>query len=250
MIEIVLFVLGLAIGSFANVLIDRLPRGETIWGRSHCEHCSHKLVWYELIPLVSWTVQMGRCRACQEPVSVQYPIIELGTAVGFVTLSILVGSHGLLLTSALVLFSAFLVIFVADLKYQIIPDSMLIALAIGVALLWATPLRAGTTPFPYLATGLIACAFFYIIWRVSGGKAMGFGDVKLSFVLGLLLGFPRTIVALYIAFLTGAIVGVILILVHTARLKSKIAFGPFLIFGTGVALMFGNDIMAWWNRFV
>lgn len=79
---------------------------------------------------------------------------------------------------------------------------------------------------------------------------MGFGDVKLSFVLGLLLGFPRTIVALYIAFLTGAIVGVILILVHTARLKSKIAFGPFLIFGTGVALMFGNDIMAWWNRFV
>lgn len=250
MFEIVLFVFGLAVGSFANVLIDRLPRGETIWGRSHCEYCSRKLAWYELIPLVSWIIQMGRCRTCHAPVSVQYPIIELTTAVGFVTLSIFTGQQGLLLISALILFSAFLVIFVADLKYQIIPDSMLIALIIGVAFMWVTPLRAGISPLSYLTVALIACVFFYIIWRLSGGKAMGFGDVKLSFVLGLLLGFPLTIVALYIAFLTGAIVGVILVLVHAARLKSKIAFGPFLIFGMAIALAFGNDIMAWWNRFV
>ncbi len=129
----------------------------------------------------------------------------------------------------------------ADLKYQIIPDSMIIVGIIGVLLQPQGP--------ALWLSGFGAMAFFYVLWFATKGKSMGFGDVKLAGVLGLLLGFPLIISALYIAFLTGAGVGVILILRGRKSLKSKIAFGPFMVFGTLVSIVFSNTIITLWKMY-
>lgn len=228
------FVFGLAIGSFLNVLIDRLSRGKNvITGRSQCDYCGKTLRWFELIPLLSWALQGGRCRRCHKRLSWQYPLVELVTGVGFV---ILAGSYWYWL-----IFSALLVIFIADLKEQIIPDSMVVVGAIGV-------IGARGVIGENILAGVGASAFFLFLWLVTRGRAMGLGDVKLAFFMGLLLGFPGIIVACYLAFLTGAGAGVILILRGKKGLKSKIAFGPFLVLGTGITLVWGQQIIEWWRR--
>lgn len=230
LIVVVLF--GICVGSFLNVLIDRLPKGKNvITGRSVCDHCKKKLRWFELIPLLSWVLQGGRCRRCHKKLSVQYPLIELVTGVGFV----------LLPPSYWLIFCALLVIFVADLKYQIIPDSMVVVGVIGV--IGAIGLMREN-----MLAGVGAAIFFFLLWLVTRGRAMGLGDVKFAFLMGLFLGFPGVIVATYLAFLTGAGVGVILILRRKKGLKSKIAFGPFLILGTCITLVWGPQIIEWWRR--
>lgn len=222
---------GLAVGSFLNVLIDRLPRGRNvITGRSTCDYCGKTLRWFELIPLISFLVQRGRCRRCHKKLSWQYPIVELATAAGFIFFT----------PSYWIIFSSLLVIFVADLKYQIIPDSMVVLGVIGVL---------GVIRENFIA-GIGASAFFLFLWLVTHGKGMGLGDVKLAFLMGLLLGFPNIIIASYLAFLTGAGVGVILILLGKKKLKEKIAFGPFLVTGTIIAYFFGNTLIVWWNYIV
>lgn len=241
MVVIILFLFGLAIGSFLNVLIDRSPHEESfLWGRSHCDWCHKTLRWFELIPLVSYLVQKGRCLRCHKKLSWQYPIIELCTG----TLFLLLYQYGI---GALLVASAFLVIVVADSKYQLIPDSAVIALLIaGLIQLWVTPGQ-----WWMYATAALGCStIFLFLWWVTRGRGMGYGDVKLSGALGLLLGYPLSIVALYIAFLTGALVGVILILRRKARMKTKIAFGPFLIFGATVAMGWGGDLLQWWQQFL
>lgn len=208
-------ILGLAVGSFLNVLIDRLPKGQNVLtGRSRCDYCSKTLRWYELIPLFSFFIQGGRCRRCHKKLSWQYPIVELATGIAF-----FYGVHPLL-------FSSLLVIFVADLKYQIIPDSMIVIGVIGV-------IGAIRENF-FAAAG--AAGFFLLLYVITRGRGMGLGDVKLAFLMGLILGFPKIVIACYLAFLTGAAVGVILILLGKKRWKSKIAFGPFLVIGTLIAL--------------
>ncbi len=126
----------------------------------------------------------------------------------------------------------------ADLKYQIIPDSMVVVGVMGALLLgqasWLSAFGAS--------------GFFFLLWLVTRGRAMGLGDVKFAFFMGLLLGFPWVVVACYLSFLTGAGVGVILILLGKKGLKSKIAFGPFLILGTCITLVWGPQIMEWWRR--
>lgn len=234
MMEFIVFIFGLAVGSFLNVLIDRLPKGrDVIAGRSRCDYCKKILRWYELVPLLSWAIQGGRCRQCHKSLSWQYPLVEIATGVGFI---IFVGSYWYW-----IIFSALLVIFMADLKYQIIPDSMVVVGVIGV--IGAIGLIGEN-----VLAGAGAAAFFFLLWLITRGRAMGLGDVKLAFLMGLLLGFPGIIIACYLAFLTGAGVGVILILRGIKGLKSKIAFGPFLILGTCITLVWGPQIMEWWRR--
>jgi len=219
---------GLAVGSFLNVLIDRLPQGKNvITGRSQCDYCGKTLRWFELVPLLSFFIQRGRCRRCHNKLSWQYPIVELVTAVAFAY-----GANPLV-------FSSLLVIFVADLKYQIIPDSMVVMGVIGVI---------GVIGEKNVASGFGAAAFFLLLWLVTRGKGMGLGDVKLAFLMGLLLGFPNIIIASYLAFLTGAASGVILILLGKKKLKEKIAFGPFLVAGTVIALIWGEQLLTVWRR--
>lgn len=246
--DVAFFVLlGVAIGSFLNVCIDRLPRGENILvGRSHCDYCKKPLRWFELIPIVSFIIQRGRCRRCRKRLSLQYPIIEAATGISFGLLYIrFLGAAELI--SALIVLCAFLVIFVADLKYQIIPDSMLFFLVIAAAIrigYQIAPLRLS------VASAAASGLFFLFLWLVTRGKGMGLGDVKLAAVLGLLLGFPGTVIAFYIAFLTGAVAGVILMIGGKVKLKSRIAFGPFLLVGSAISLWWGVRLWQWWQHFL
>jgi leader peptidase (prepilin peptidase)/N-methyltransferase len=138
---------------------------------------------------------------------------------------------------------------VADYKFQIIPDSMIVTAIIGIGLL-LTSQSIGIYTLIHLGMAFGIMFFFYLLWLLTHGRGIGFGDVKLSFVLGLLLGFPEAIIALYIAFLTGAMVGVILIARGRKTLKSKIAFGPFLIGATGVVFVFHTQLLHLWSIYL
>ena len=244
----IVFVLGLCVGSFLNVLIDRLPKGEQVLrGRSKCDYCKKTLRWFELIPLLSFVMQHGTCLRCHKKLSIQYPLIEFITGLGFVWIYLSFDYSLIGLFAYWIIFSSLLVIFVSDLKYQIIPDSMVVAGIIGTILLFFSSKPYALNPMHFLLTAILSSTLFFLLWLVTKGKSMGFGDVKLAFLLGLLLGYPKIIVALYSAFLTGAIFGVILILKGKRTLKSKIAFGPFLIVGALIAFLWSDTILLWWK---
>lgn len=257
---IVVFVLGISIGSFLNVLIDRLPLGlDVVKGRSHCDHCHRTLTWYELIPVFSWILQGGRSRCCHKKLSIQYPIIELIIGIGFVLLYQQFGSlnGSISFFSTVLLFCAAVGIFVADLKTEYIPEVFLYAGALSVILLLSPALSScvqGATLscsivlHTYVIPTLVGTAFFFLLWLFSRGKAMGDGDIYLSGIIGMALGYPRLIIAYYAAFLTGAIAGVILILVHRKRMQSHIPFGPFMIVGLGIASLYSTPILHWWSQ--
>ncbi|MFH0749864.1 MAG: prepilin peptidase [Candidatus Gottesmanbacteria bacterium] len=244
---IIVFALGLAIGSFLNVLIDRLPLGQdVIRSRSHCDHCKHVLYWYELIPVFSWIFQEGKSRCCHKHISIQYPLIELVTGIGFI-LIFLFASTLLLFISSLILFCSFLVIFVVDLKTEHIPVEMLYIAGVGVLLRLCGAVSFGQLVLTHIFPALLGASFFYLLWFFSKGKAMGDGDIPLAFLIGLVTGYPGIIIAFYTAFLTGAVVGVILILRRVRTMKSHIPFGPFLILGMGIALVYSRPIIEWWS---
>lgn len=246
MIGIVAGVLGAFIGSFLNVLIDRLPRGKDVLvSRSVCDYCGKTLRWYELIPLLSFALQGGRCRRCRKRLSWQYPGVELLTAAVYAWAGTAVPELPLLLP-LLVVFSSFIVITIADLKFQIIPDSMVVAALVGAVWLgWVTDGLAGM-PLR-LGAGVGALGFFLLLWLITRGRGMGFGDVKLAFALGVLLSLPRIIFALYISFISGAVVGVLLLGLHNKTLKSRIPFGPFLILGTVWVLVSPGMFDRFWS---
>ena len=215
MIIVLVSIIGLAIGSFLNVLIDRAPLDESIlWGRSHCDYCKKPLRWFELIPLFSYIWQRGRCRRCRKSLRMQYPLVEVANAVLFgiiawqfgpiASVADIVGLLGMLLFA-----SAALSIIVADSLYQLIPDGAIILILLSAV---CTFVGSPSSVVACVISAIVAYGIFYFLWWITHGKGMGFGDVKLAGVLGLFLGFPDTILAFYIAFLTGAVVGVILIL--------------------------------------
>lgn len=241
----VVFLLGLVVGSFLNVVIDRVPRGENIvWKPSHCDHCKKQLRWYELIPVVSFLLLRGRCARCRKRLSFQYPVIELVSAIGFLCIATYASGFTAVVMWVL-LFCVFLVLFVVDLKEQILPDELLVVLLLlCVVYLAGIPSALRIT---HLLSGLGAGSGFLLLWLITRGRGLGFGDVKLSVLLGVLLGYPGIIIALYTAFLTGALVGVILIMNKKAKMRSRIAFGPFLIAGTFVAYCWGGTLWEMWR---
>jgi len=257
---IVLFVLGISIGSFLNVLIDRLPLGiDVVKGRSHCDYCHHHLSWFELIPIVSWLIQLGRSRCCHKKLSIQYPLIELVIGVGFVYLYQWFGISGMSVSfiAAAVLFFASVGIFVVDLKTECIPEVFIyLGFVSAITLLYpfVIPCLIGSYAtctmllHTYLIPASIGAGFFFLLWFFSKGRAMGDGDIYVAGIIGLALGYPKLIIAYYVAFLTGSIVGVILILVRKKGMKSHIPFGPFLILGLGIASLYGTQILRWWSQ--
>lgn len=255
MVLISVFIIGLFIGSFLNLLIDRLPRDEQIVsGRSHCDHCGKVLSVFELIPVASWLVLGGKCRKCHYPIPFRNSLVELITGILF-TLSynhtfslFLAPNYELQVTNYEFLISQFLnfliissliVIFFIDLKHQLIPEILIIIAAIASLILNLMKVNfQWLLILPYLFSSLGALLFFLLLYLLTKGKGMGFGDVELAGMLGLFLGFPQTIFALYIAFLTGAFFSVILIVRGKKRFGQTIAFGPFLVIGILVAYFF------------
>lgn len=220
-----LFLVGLTVGSFLNVVIYRLRFGDSpMRGRSYCDHCKKKIAWYDNIPLLSFVLLGGKCRKCKKKIPVDYPLVELLVGLQFVWVYWLLkvnyaffgtweGFYSLaLLVYWLILFSGSLGIVVYDLKHMIIPDEVLWPL-IGVAFLrlfvshqWQVlPIAVGSS------------LFLLSLWVITRGKGMGMGDVKLGFLMGLVLGWPMIVVAYFLAFLTGAVAGVILILLNKKK---------------------------------
>ncbi|HUW71910.1 MAG TPA: prepilin peptidase [Candidatus Humimicrobiaceae bacterium] len=245
-----IFLFGLAVGSFLNCIIYRLETDQSfLKGRSFCPHCRHTLSWQDLIPLLSFFILRGKCRYCQRPISFQYPLVELATGLVFVlifnfqpifSLSQFVSTLYLFIISCLLI-----IIFVYDLKHYIIPDKVVYP-AISIALIYSLQLLISKQfpTFNYLILSAIgAAAFFLAIVLISRGKWMGVGDIKLAFLMGLVLGWPNIAIALFSAFLIGAIIGIVLIILAKKTFKSEVPFGPFLVTGTFLALFWGQEII-------
>lgn len=236
---IFIFCLGLIIGSFLNVYILRSAKGESFGGRSRCPHCKKILSFTELIPIASFLFQKGRCRSCGAVLSLQYPLVELGTAAAyagvffFMRNALVFSFPSLLLLLGLFIGSAAIIaIFVTDLRFTIIPNGALFLLfLIALALLFLQPRHIGKT----VGAAFVFSLFLFFLWFFSKGKWMGFGDVKLIFVTSLLLGYPASLIAFLFSFWLGGIAGIALLVSGSKSLKSKIPFGPFILAGTLLA---------------
>ncbi|MBZ1345436.1 MAG: prepilin peptidase [Candidatus Nealsonbacteria bacterium] len=257
------FFFGLAVGSFLNCLIYRLEKNEALfWGRSYCPNCRYVLSWQDLIPLFSFFLLKGKCRYCRQKISWQYPLVEISTAAIFLLIFNFFTpldnfvSNGarfsifnfLNLIYYWLIASFLIVIFVYDLKHYIIPDRIIYS-AIGIALIFNFQFlifnQFSIFKFSILS-GLGAAIFFLTIVLISGGKWMGIGDIKLAFLMGLILGWPNILVALFLAFLLGAFIGAILLISRKKTLKSEIPFGPFLVSGTFISIFFGPQIISFY----
>jgi len=235
MLPILIFVFGLAVGSFLNVIICRLETKESIiFSRSHCPHCRAVLKWYDLIPVLSFLIQKGRCRYCGKKISWQYPVVEITTGLLF----LLIFNQFLILNFFyyLIIISFLLIIFVYDLKHYIIPDKIVYP-AIGIALLYALFLIPDSL-FNHFLAAILASGFFLSLVLISKGKWMGLGDVKLAFLMGLVLGWTNILTVLFLAFFSGAVIGLGLIIFGKKSIKSQIPFGPFLAGATIAVMLF------------
>lgn len=264
-IDGLVFILGASIGSFLNVLIDRLPNNEGINGRSHCDFCKKKIAWYDLFPIVSFFILGGRTRCCKKKMSFQYPLVETITGLSFLLITncqipitkqssitnfqfqnVWLFNNWLLFDhwlSVIGIFSCLIVIFVSDLKYHLISDYILLALFI-FSIVYHIVSNNLISLFPYFFISLFIIAFpIWLIYYLSKERAMGLGDVYLAGIIGFLLGWKSGFLALYIAFVTGAVVGVLLMLLQRKKIKSRIAFGPFLALGTVVMLLYGEKVL-------
>jgi prepilin signal peptidase PulO-like enzyme (type II secretory pathway) len=254
------FVLGLCFGSFVNMLVYRIAvsykledkkfkvKGQK---RSFCDYCGKQLRWYENVPLFSWLVLRGKTRCCHKKLPVSYPVVEVLMGILFIILNFkynlffdfltsfeLVSLIKLILGILIVVLLVFSAVF--DWKYMILPDFAIIILII-VAFIGVVFDESNI--LPYLLSALISSIFLLILNLITKGKGMGMGDVKLAVFMGLFLGYPKIILAFYIAFIVGAIYGLILIIFRKANKKSQVPFGPFLILGTLIALFLGEKII-------
>ncbi len=255
---IIIFLTGLIVGSFLNCVIYRLEKKESfLSGRSYCPYCKHILCWQDLIPVFSFLLLKGKCRYCHQKISIQYPLVELATGILFVLIfshwSLVIGNGAHFLMCSTLVWDLFyllviacflIIIFVYDLKHYIIPDKIIYP-AIIIAFLYQL---FGHWDFIFAAFG--AAAFFLAIVLISREKWMGIGDVKLAFLMGLILGWPNVLVALFLAFFLGAIIGTGLIISKRKTLKSQVPFGPFLITGTFMALFYGQYIINWYLHLI
>ncbi len=254
---ILLFIFGLLIGSFLNVVILRLPAEEDLGGRSHCPRCRHQLSAAELVPVFSYLFLRGRCKNCGQPISFRYPLIELVTGLLFALAWVSVHPATLAgyieLVKVACVCAVCLVVFMVDLEHFLILDQVIFPAIVLVALLnlgW--DLAAGHAVFNLssaFSSGLLAAAgaglAFFAVWYFSGGTWMGFGDVKLALLLGIILGWPLIAVNLLLAFFLGAAVSVIL-LIRGSHLKTQVPFGTFLSFACVVTIFWGPQLLHWY----
>jgi len=229
-----LFLFGLIIGSFLTALTYRIPKRLSISkGRSICPNCKKQISWYDNIPLLSFILLMGKCRNCKKRISLRYPIIELATAITFVIIGFNVFN--------LILASILISIFVIDWEHQIIPDEFVFG---GLVVLVFILLIANSELlFSNLLAGFLSALILLFLNLVTKGKGMGLGDVKLALLLGGIVGINLFWIWLFFSFVVGASIGIILMGIKKATLREKIAFGPFLIIGLVLAILFGQSFL-------
>lgn len=237
------FVFGLLAGSFLNVVIYRLPRGESIVAPgSRCPLCGSRLTWRDLVPVFSYLVLGGRCRYCRRPISLRYPAVELVTAVVFALLWYRFGSPPVFAKYAF--FAGLLIAAGAiDAAHYIIPDKLVLA---GLAGAVVFGFWAGDTGFLSALAGGLAAGGLLLALAVLSRGGMGGGDIKLAAVGGLYLGWPLSLAGLFMAAFLGAVTGGILLLSGKKKRRDPIPFAPFLAAGFFLALAWGRALVAWY----
>ncbi|OGY46384.1 MAG: hypothetical protein A2840_00785 [Candidatus Buchananbacteria bacterium RIFCSPHIGHO2_01_FULL_47_11b] len=242
MTEVIVFIFGLIFGSFLNVVIYRLNVGSFGRSRSFCPDCNHQLSWWDNIPVVSFLLLAGRCRYCKKNISIQYPLVELGTALILVWLYTELGISQVFFLYAI--FAFFLVvIFTYDLRYYLIADEVTIP---AMIVAFVGNIFLGADPLSLVTGAVLGGGFFSVQYLVSSGRWIGGGDIRLGAVMGLMLGWQVTIIALFIGYVVGAAVGLTLIAVKKKKLGSQLPFGTFLSGATLIALIYGRNIYDWY----
>ncbi len=257
-LTIFFFLFGLAIGSFLNVVILRYNTGMGLDGRSQCFSCGKQLHWYELIPLFSYLGLRGKCSECKSTISWQYPAVELATGIIFAVIfqhvqSLVFLSFTSFILSyvfSLVIFCVLIVIFVYDLRHKIIPDGLSYSLSVlGLIgqFIRFFPIGFHAPSLIGLLAGPILFAPFALLWLISRGQWMGFGDAKLALAFGWILGLVGGLSAIVFAFWVGAVVSILILVIQKMQLsfkgnrltmKSEIPFAPFLIIGFSLVYFF------------
>lgn len=251
---ILVFIFGTIIGSFLNVVVLRFGTGESmVHEQSRCMTCNENLTFYEMIPILSYIFLQGKCRHCLTKISIQYSLVEAVTGFVFLVLFNQFGiPQGTLVEMIVAIlpymfFAILIATSVYDIKHFILPDD-LIFVAGAVGLLFAI---LSTTPILIHLTATFGMSgFFFLLWAFSKGKWMGFGDVKLAFVMGLMLNIHQAVLGLLLAFWAGALVGIFLMVQKGYTRKMHIPFGPFIVLGGFIAFTVGTQILAWYNNFI
>jgi prepilin signal peptidase PulO-like enzyme (type II secretory pathway) len=277
MITLALLLLGLCFGSFVNAFVWRLHQqsktggkkskatGEQrsaqysiLRGRSMCPHCRHGLAARDLVPVLSWLSLKGKCRYCGKPVSWQYPLVETFTATLFV-LSYVFWPYGfeaagmLQFAVWLIVLTGFVALIVYDLRWMLLPNRIvypLIGLVLFQILVLSIVSGSGVAVIVEATWGLVfSGGIFYVLFQISQGRWIGGGDVKLGFLLGLLVGGPaKSLLMLFLASFLGTLVATPLLLSGKATRKTRIPFGPFLIIAAIIVQLFGPRLISWYYR--
>jgi len=263
LIYLFIFIFGAIIGSFLNVVILRLRANKNfIKGSSRCPRCDHVLSWKENIPLLSFVILCGRCKNCQKKIAWQYPVVELATGALFLVSFIFISQHSLFLYSSIILLlyyfiiiSFLIIIFVYDLKYYLILDKIVFP-AVAIVFLFQGLLDMLKNNFSpsllithyslLLFSAIIISGFFLLQYLISKGKWIGGGDIRLGFLMGLILGWPMCLVGLFLAYLLGLLVGLPLLILGQKKMSSQIPFGTFLTAATLLTMFFGEKILNWY----
>lgn len=238
---IMIFLIGISIGSFLNVCIYRIPKKEDIvFERSHCMSCGNVLKWYELIPLFSFLVQGGKCRNCKTKLSVQYPLIELLNGLIYVWIFMAKGFQPESILFCICA-SVLIVISVIDWRTYEIPFGCNIV--IGILGIVRVILDLAHW-YDYVIGFFAVSGLFLIIYWITKGRGIGGGDIKLMAAAGLLLGWQNILLSLMIGSIAGSVI-------HLALMKIQgkdrvLAFGPYLAFGIFISMLYGNDIITWY----
>lgn len=242
-----LFLFGITIGSFLNVVIYRVPNGESINGRSRCPKCAHQIRWFDNIPVFAWVLLKGKCRDCKEPISVRYPLVELATGLSWVGLGAYFGLDPVL-PLFLILASASIALTMIDFDTMTLPNVITYPIFIFTTLYlvilsliygsWESLISAGIGAGIYFA-------FFFLMWFLTGGRGLGFGDVKLAPTLGAMIGWFSlygTAVGIMGAFIIGGLPAGIAMATGIIKRGTEIPFGPMLMIGAWVAVFFGETL--------
>lgn len=238
---------GSLIGSFLNVVIHRVPNGESIVAPgSRCPKCGHELAWFENIPVFAWVALRARCRTCQAPISARYPLVEMGTAALFALAAARI-DRWVELAAYLVAFAGLFALSVIDLDTQRVPVAVLYPTMAGTAALLAVASGVDDR-WDDLARALAGAAIGFAVLRLihlASPRSMGYGDVRLAILCGLILGWhglTYVIVGLYGAFVLGAVVGVLLITIGRGKFGKAIPFAPYLAAGAAYVSLYGEPL--------
>lgn len=239
---------GLVIGSFLNVCIGRLPAGESIVSPpSRCPTCGAGIRWYDNIPVISYLVLGGRCRACRTRISARYPMTEAATAAAFVVQGLWVGGEPVVLAQRLVFTAALIVLFGTDLETQRLPNVVTYpGVAVGLIFsVWVPPGVVASVLGAALGAGILMA----IRWswkRLKGVDGMGLGDVKMMAMIGAFLGWRQILIVLFLASFAGAVIGVSLAVARRSSLQTRLPFGTFLAVAAYAASLVGDPLLRWY----